>query len=228
MKMSDNISNTVELKAVVRAMDAAFTLSASMELSERQETSKGVKENVKVGDTTVSYPTLEDFGIAAEHDLEAEKARKVSDRFPIYSDARMQWLFDSVVARVQAIARSKFLKGKLRDNAEVPVDFETLLERGERGGEFLKIKSEAKQSFAKHLESIGKSEQVQAAFLSLFINPESIVTASDRYANALVTHLGNWVSSLTEVEAARFAKLVVKANESHKARAATLPADSPE
>ena len=220
--MTDTTSNTntpeTVVKAVVRAMDAAFTLTAPMELSERQETSKGVKENVKVGDCTVSYPTLADFGIEAQHDDEAEKARKVSDRFPIYSDARMQWLFDSVVARVQAIARSKFLKGKLRDGAEVPVDFDTLLEKGERGGEFLKIKSEAKQSFQKYLETAGKSAQVQTIFVSLFINPESLVTCEAKFADALMAHLAKWVPTLADTDASRFAKIIGKVQESFDLR----------
>jgi hypothetical protein len=202
----------------VRAMDSAFALTAAMELSERQETSKGVKENVKVGDTTVSYPQLEDFGIEAAHDAEAEKARKISDTFPVYADPRLQWLFDSVVARVQAIARSKFLKGKLRDGAEVPVDFDTLLEKGERGGEFLKIKSEAKQSFQKYLEAAGKSVQVQSIFVSLFINPESLVTCEGKFADALMAHMARWIPTLVDSDASRFAKIIGKVQESFDLR----------
>jgi hypothetical protein len=210
------------VKAVVRAMDEAFTLVSLMELSERQETSKGVRENVKVGECTISYPVLEDFGIDAEHDSNAEAERKAGDVIPIYSDVRMQWLFDSVIARVQAIARSKFLKGKLRDGTEVPVDFNTLLEKGERGGEFLKIKAEAKASFTKYLEAAGKSAQVQAVFVSLFINPESLVTCETKFADALMSHLGKWIPTLADTDASRFVKIISKVQESYELRSAGL------
>jgi hypothetical protein len=210
------------VKAVVRAMDEAFQITSSMELSERQETKTGVKENVKVGDSVVSYPSLEDFGIEAIHDVKGEAARKMGDTLPIYEDPRMQWLFDSVVVRVQAIARSKFLKGKLRDGAEVPVDFNTLLEKGERGGEFLKIKAEAKASFTKYLEAAGKSAQVQTVFVSLFINPESLVTCEAKFADALMSHLGKWIQTLADGDASRFAKIIAKVQESYELRSAGL------
>lgn len=195
-------------------MDQAFSLTRVMELSERVD-----KEQKKVGEVTVSYPDLEAFGIEAKHDEEAESKRKPGDTFPIYKDERMGWLFNAVQARVEAQARSKTVKGKVKDGMSIPVCFSDLLEVGQRGGDWLKTKADARKSFAAYLTAIGKPLPVVKLFEGLFDQPNSLLVCEERYATATNVHLTNWIAKLSEDDKARYTKVIAGIQESFDNRA---------
>lgn len=205
-----NAPQTMNLTAAVLAMDEAFTLSRSMDLSER--TKEG--ENKKIGEIQVFYPSLEAFGIEAEHDLEAEAKREPSNPLPIYKDSRFDWLMSAVQSKVEAQARSKTLKGKLKEGATIPTTFAELVAVGERGGEWLKIKSEAVKSYQAYLANVAKKSQaVVTALGSLFANPNSLHVCEQKYRDATMMHVEKWASLLSSEEQSRFEKPISMVSE---------------
>lgn len=205
-----NAPQTMNLTAAVLAMDEAFQVSRSMDLSER--TKEG--ENKKIGEIQVFYPTLEAFGIEVEHDTEAEAKREPSNPLPIYKDSRFDWLMSAIQSKVEAQARSKTLKGKLKEGATIPTTFAELVAVGERGGEWLKIKSEAVKSYQAYLANVAKKSQaVVTALGSLFANPNSLVVCEEKYRQATTMHVEKWASLLSSDEAARFEKPISMVSE---------------
>lgn len=206
--------------AVLLDMDAKFPVIGTLELSERQEVD-GKKQNVKVGELPVFYPTLESFGITAEHDAEAEAKRKPSDQFPIYSDLRFQWLQTAINQKVEAFARSKTSEGKLKDGASIAECFADLTEVGERGGQHLKNKADCLRSFQAYfstLETVPKAPVI-AMYVSFMQSPESLLGSSDKAFSSFTGHLATWSSKLDDESKARFSKVMEKVAEAVELKA---------
>jgi hypothetical protein len=200
-------------------MEETFVLHAPLELGKRIKDASGETSTVVLGTVEVFYPTLEDFGIVAQHDVGAEAKRKPSEVYPIYSDERLQWLYSAVVAKVEAFARSKTADGKLKSGMSIPTTFAELTEVGQRGGEYLKIKSEAIKSFAGFLEGLGKKKGLVELYSSLFAQPEGLKGVEKKYFTAFVSYLGDWAKAQSEELQARYVKVVEKVTDAIQAKA---------
>ena len=102
--------------------------------SYKMEVSK--KENgayVRQGEIEVSYPLLNELGLSVEAEKNDEEG------FPIYTDEKVQYVFDAVLAAVKAQARNKLVSGTatLKPGLSIASTVEELLESGGNKGDAL-------------------------------------------------------------------------------------------
>ena len=163
------------------------------------------KENgayVKQGEVEVFYPLLNELGLSVE-------AEKFDDEgFPVYSDEKVQYVFDAVLAAVKAQARNRLVSGTatLKPGLTIASTVEELLESGGNKGDALAAVREFLAAFKAFLPSTGKSEKVQAAVYELARNKVAVSIQSDENKAKFSVYLTNFASTLTAEQAARFSR----------------------
>lgn len=164
----------------------------------------------KQGEVQVWYPLLSELGI----DIEPSKLD--DDGFPVYSDDKVQYVFDGVLAAVKAQARNKLVSGTatLKPGLTIASSVEELLESGGGNrGEALAIVREFLAAFKAWLPSTGKSAAVQSLALTYAKNKEALSLAdADRKAK-FGKYLTDFASSLTAESAGRFSRPLLNLQE---------------
>lgn len=204
--------------------ESKLSLSIKMSLSERQKTGKkddegnDIMENKEVAKVNLPVPSLSDFGLNAAIELDGNTPKVDEDGVPVYADPAYDWLMYAVLNQVKAQSRNKFIKGALRDGQSLASTFAELVAVGERTGEAMKARHDAKKSFASYLESQNKSATVVKVLSDLFHNESSIVTSKDNFVVALQSHLGKWIPTLSAVDAGRFERKISSIDDQLTAR----------
>ena len=163
------------------------------------------KENgayVKQGEIMIYYPLLHELGVS----VDVEKFDE--DGFPIYSDEKIQYVFDAVLAAVKAQARNRLVSGTatLKPGLTIASTVEELLESGGNKGDALAAVREFLAAFKAFLPSTGKSEKVQAAVYELARNKAAVAIQSDEKKKKFQVYLTNFAETLTPEKAARFSR----------------------
>ena len=182
--------------------------------SYQMEVSK--KENgayVAQGKIEVFYPTLDELGLNVQPEKEDEEG------FPVYSDEKVQYVFDAVLAAVKAQARNKLVSGtaNLKPGLSIASSVEELLESGGNKGDALAAVREFLAAFKAWLPKTGKSEKVQAAVYELARNKASVMLQADDKKQKFAQYLADFASTLTEEQAARFTRPLLALNEACEA-----------
>lgn len=171
------------------------------------------KENgayVKQGEVTIFYPLLNELGFAVE-------AEKMDDEgFPVYSDEKMQYAFDAVLAAVKAQARNKLVSGTatLKDGQKIAETVEELLESGGANkGDALAAVREFLAAFKAWLPSTGKKEAVQAAVYDLAANRKGLALQTMEKKQKFAAYLTDFAGTLDAEKAARFSRPLLALNE---------------
>lgn len=198
--------------------ETKFTSKLNMSISERVGTGKKdaegneIQENKEIAKVKLPCPTVSDFGIQGETKDRATMDKDDLEAFdpdlPIYLDDALNWLQDAISNQVKAQSRNKFVKGILRDGVTLAETFAALTAPSERSGEAMKARHDARKSFAAYLEAQNKSAVVVKVLSDLFHNESAIVTAKDQFVDALTTHMGKWIPSLSAVDAGRFERKI--------------------
>ncbi len=174
------------------------------------------KENgayVAKGKIEVFYPTLDELGL----NITAEK--EDDEGFPVYSDEKVQYVFDAVLAAVKAQARNKLVSGTatLKPGLSIASSVEELLESGGNKGDALAAVREFLAAFKAWLPKTGKSEKVQAAVYELARNKASVMLQADDKKQKFAQYLADFAQTLTEEQAARFTRPLLALNEACEA-----------
>ena len=182
--------------------------------SYQMEVSK--KENgayVAQGKIEVFYPLLDELG------LNAQPEKMDDEGFPIYSDEKVQYVFDAVLAAVKAQARNKLVSGTatLKPGLTIASTVEELLESGGNKGDALAAVREFLAAFKVWLPKTGKSEKVQAAVYELARNKASVMLQADDKKQKFAQYLADFAQTLTEEQAARFTRPLLALNEACEA-----------
>ena len=182
--------------------------------SYQMEVSK--KENgayVAQGKIEVFYPTLDELGLSVVADKQDEEG------FPVYSDEKIQYVFDAVLAAVKAQARNKLVSGtaNIKPGFSIASSVEELLESGGNKGDALAAVREFLAAFKAWLPKTGKSEKVQAAVYELARNKASVMLQTDDKKQKFAQYLADFASTLTEEQAARFTRPLLALNEACEA-----------
>jgi hypothetical protein len=171
------------------------------------------KENgayVKQGEVVVYYPLLSELGLNAETD------KTDDDGFPIYSDDKVQYVFDAVLAAVKAQARNKLVSGsaELKPGLSIASTVEELLESGSGNkGEALAAVREMLAAFKAFLPTTGKSEKYQLAAYNAARQRDSITVMTDDKKQKMQALINAFAESLTAEQAARFSRPLLAINE---------------
>lgn len=174
--------------------------------SYKMEVSK--KEDGKyqlVGAVDVFYPLLSELGIAVEPGGKDEAG------FPTYSDEKVQYVFDAVLAAVKANARNKLVSGTatLKDGNKIAETVEELLATSERNGEALKARREFIIAFRNWLPTIGKSAAVAAGFAEIADKKAGIVYQSEGRKAALTQLLTDFAAALDAEKLSAWQRFIV-------------------
>ena len=157
----------------------------------------------KQGEVEVFFPLLSDLG------LSIDPASFDDDGFPVYSDDKVQYAFDGVLAAVKAQARNKLVSGTatLKAGLTIATTVEELLESGGGNrGEALAINREFLAAFKGWLPSTGKSAAVQSLALTYAKNKEALQLADSDRKEKFGKYLTDFASSLDAAQAARFSR----------------------
>lgn len=197
----------------------------AVEVSKKVSVGPDKNEYQKVGDITIPVPTLEAFGVVAEHRQRTEDDGP-DDGLPLYKDQNMDWLFGAVVAQCKAQARNKLVSGTvtLKDGLKIAENFEELTAEGERRGnaEALKLAKEVQVAFASYVQGLGKSAQAQAVLVGLFRNKQALALQNDDTKTKFKKYLSEFADQLEEKDLERYAKTLGTIEE---AAAAGTPSD---
>ena len=182
--------------------------------SYKMEVSK--KENgayVKQGDIEIFYPLLSELGI------DIAPTKNDEEGFPIYSDEKVQYVFDAVLAAVKAQARNRLVSGTatLKPGLTIASTVEELLESGGNKGDALAAVREFLAAFKAWLPKTGKSEKVQAAVYELARNKASVALQSDDKKQKFAVYLSGFAETLTAEQVARFSRPLLALNEACEA-----------
>ena len=174
------------------------------------------KENgayVKQGEITVFYPLLSELG------LDVEPTKNDEDGFPIYSDEKVQYVFDAVLAAVKAQARNRLVSGTatLKPGLTIASTVEELLESGGNKGDALAAVREFLAAFKAWLPKTGKSEKVQSAVYELARNKASVALQSDDKKAKFSVYLSGFAETLNAEQVARFSRPLLALNEATEA-----------
>jgi hypothetical protein len=196
-----------------------FTTTTDLVLNEKVlEGDKNVFK--ELGKVALPVPSLSDFGLDVE--VKVEDGQPVSeDGMPVYVDDTMNWLQSAIINQVKAQSRNKFVKGELKDGQKLAETFAELIAVGERTGEALKARHEARKSFAAYLEAANKKATVVKLLSDLFGDEKAIATAKDDFIDALGVHIPKWIAGLTESDKVRYANKVASLQEAINARSFT-------
>ena len=180
----------------------------------KMEVSK--KENgayVKQGEIEVFYPLLSELG------LDVEPTKNDEEGFPIYSDEKVQYVFDAVLAAVKAQARNRLVSGTatLKPGLTIASTVEELLESGGNKGDALAAVREFLAAFKAWLPKTGKSEKVQAAVYELARNKASVALQSDDKKAKFAVYLSGFAETLNAEQVARFSRPLLALNEATEA-----------
>lgn len=174
------------------------------------------KENgayVKQGEVEVFYPLLNELGLGIEADKMDEEG------FPIYSDEKVQYVFDAVLSAVKAQARNRLISGtaSLKPGLAIASTVEELLESGGNKGDALAAVREFLAAFKAWLPKTGKSEKVQAAVYELARNRASVAMQPDDKKAKFSNYLADFADTLNEEQAARFSRPLLALNDACEA-----------
>lgn len=163
---------------------------------------------VPVGTVTIYYPLLSDFGfdVAPKAPVIVD-GKPVNQGLPVYSDDKLQFLFDSVFAAAKADARNKLVSGtvNLKDGASIATTLEELVAVAERDGSALIANRNMLTAFKAYLATTGKATATQAAILSL-ANKTSLKLQPAEKKEKFQAYLVNFASTLTAEQAGEFAR----------------------
>lgn len=161
---------------------------------------------VPVGTVAYWLPSLEDTGLSGfspAPDSEEEGIKNgvyVEDGTPAYADERHQFIFNALRAAVKSINKNRLVKDSvtLKDGANAPIDWETLLEKGQRGGnaEALAFLRDLKDAFATWLLTTGKSEKVRKALQIYFNSPDTLSIQDDATKGKVIVYVEHFATQL--------------------------------
>ena len=168
---------------------------------------------VRQGEIEVFYPLLSELGLAVEPTKNDEEG------FPIYSDDKVQYVFDAVLAAVKAQARNRLVSGTatLKPGLTIAATVEELLESGGNKGDALAAVREFLAAFKAWLPKTGKSEKVQAAVYELARNKASVALQSDDKKAKFAVYLAGFAETLNAEQVARFSRPLLALNEATEA-----------
>lgn len=186
--------------------------SYNMEVSKREEV-EGVNQYVKKGEVEVFYPLLDELG------LDVQPVKNDADGFPVYSDEKVQFVFDAVLSAVKAMARNRLVQGTatLKPGLTIASTVEELLESGGNKGDALAANREFLVEFKKWLPTTGKSEKVQQAVYELARVRASVSLQPDDKKAKFAVYLSDFAETLDAEKAARFSRPLIALSEACEA-----------
>lgn len=162
-------------------------------------------EYKEVGKVLVPVFDLAEFGLTVD-------ASGVSDDgLDTYSDERVQFVYDAVVAATKADARNKLVSGtaNLKPGNKIADTVAELIAKAERSGAALAVNRDFLASFAAYLSGkSGKSSQVQALYNGMVKNRQSIAISTEARRHGLLAQVEAYTEQATQEEATKYANIL--------------------
>lgn len=201
---------------------------AKIEIS-KTEGDKDNRKRVSVGNISLPYPTIAAFKQAVDECSVDKDASAISKENPegivVYSHQEpaiadvANWLQSAINGKVRIKGTNMLVGGtaELMNGKSFPTSFEELLEPGERGGEFLKLRAEAVTAFAAFVGAQGKSQAVVDGFKAMFRQPDTVLAHQPaKYKEKMQEYLTGFASSLSKENLERYGKILVSVEDAAK------------
>lgn len=133
-------------------------------------------EYKKVGSIEVPVFSLADFG------LDIAETGADEDGLLKYENNKVQYVYEALLAATKAAARNKLVSGtaSLKPGSKIAQTVEELIAKAERSSAALAISREFVADFTKFLaEASGKKEAVQALYVAMVKNRQTIAISSE-------------------------------------------------
>lgn len=188
-------------------------LTVKMEVTKTVSTN-GKNERELVGNVDIHVPSIAELVPTAVQAVDKDNKPLVDDDgLPVYTETSLNWLQSAIHAQVKAQARNKLKPGtiELKDGAEIATDWAGLTAVNTGGGaEHLALIREVKALFAKWAAGLGKSKLAFDNMTNLFNKPDALSVAKATTKEKMVGYLGEFVDSLTDADAAKYASYLEK------------------
>lgn len=193
---------------------------AKIEVS-RTEGEGDNKKRVSAGFIKMPYPTLSAIKLAVDEatiDTEATGNEKENPEGIVkytHADSAIadvaNWLQSAMLGKVRIKSTNALQQGsvELMSGKSFATSFEELLEPAERGGEYLKLKSEVVTAFALSIKAAGKNEKVVEAFRNLFRLPDVLAQQPVKYKAKMQEYLTAFAAGLTKEQFERYSKFLL-------------------
>jgi hypothetical protein len=181
---------------------------------------KANAERKKIGDVEIFVPTKDEvlpvIAGAVIAQAEDDNGKKLidsngkpvpasdEDGYPIYEDAKANWLFGAIITAVKAQARSRLQKGTvtLKDGLKIATTLEELATAaGRDGGAALAAMRDCREEFAKWTATTGKSAATQETLAKLFKNREALSTQNAVIKGKMKDYVEQFSVALSESDA---------------------------
>lgn len=158
-----------------------------------------------VGEVLVPCFDLSEFGV------EVEPTGTDEQGLLTYSDERVQFVYDAVVAATKADARNKLVSGSatLKAGNKIADTVAELIAKAERSGAALAINREFITSFTSYLAGkSGKTAAVQALYSGMVKNRASIAISTEARRNGLLSQIEAYTDQATAAEAEKYTNIL--------------------
>lgn len=177
-----------------------------MVVNKKVKNAAGEAEYQEVGAVEVPCFDLADFGLGVE------STGKDEEGVPSYGNDKLDFVMGAVWAAIKADARNKLVSGtaSVKAGQKIASTVEELIAKAERSGAALQLVRDFIAAFTKYLaERSGKSAAVQALYIGMVRNRQSIAVSSEARRNGLLAQLTAFAEGLAAEEAEKFQGIVL-------------------
>ena len=191
--------------------------SIQLTIRETINAGKANAERVRIGDVEIFVPTKDEIlpviAGATVAQAEDDNGKKLvdsngkplpaadDDGYPVFEDAKANWLFGAIITAVKAQARSRLQKGTvtLKEGLKIATTLEELATAaGRDGGAALAAMRECREEFAKWAATTGKSAATQETLAKLFKNREALSTQNATIKGKMKDYVEQFSVALSE------------------------------
>lgn len=177
-------------------------------------------EYQKIGTVEIPVFSLSEFDVPATPLTGAERAAALTaagvtaeadDGLDVFSNPKIQFVYDAMVAATKADARNKLVQGSvtLKAGNKIASTVEELIAKAERSGAALALAREFLTSFAAYLSTkSGKSATVQALYNSMVKVRQSITLSSQARKDGLMNQLEGYTAQASTEDVGKFQNII--------------------
>ncbi len=178
------------------------------------KTNQATKEREPVGAVEIFVPSVAELVADAVQASDKDNKPLFDDEgLPVFTETKYNWLQSAIHSQVKAQARNKLVGGTidLKAGAQIAVDWAGLTAINTGGGaEHLAAIREVKALFSKWVAGLGKSKQAFTNITDFFNKPDTLKVAKATNKEKMVGYLSDFVDTLTDAEAAKYANYLEK------------------
>lgn len=186
-----------------------------MTVSLTENAGKPNAKRVPIGDVTIYIPELTEIAaaIGASKQLVDEKTKLPvfdDDNLPVYDTDAANWIANAIANAVKMSARNKLESQSVvcKEGLKIAETMDELCAESSRtpSGEGLAILREAKDLFAKYVQTLGKTADTATLLITLFSNRQALSTQGANVKEKMKGYVEQFAVTLNDEQAERYTR----------------------